>query len=1559
MNSILFCQNETQKWYFGGMAGLDFGTNPPTVLSNSSMSVTEGCASIANNSGNLLFYTDGITIWNASHAVMSNGTGLLGNNGATQPCIILKKPSSTNLYYVFTVQGYGGNAGLNYSLVDMNLAAGQGSVVIKNSPLFSASVCGKITATKHCNGSDYWVVVREFGYPNSTNASFRSYLLSNTGVNSTAVVSTFSTNPYNTAYELGCMKISPNGKKLATTNYWTNNVNFATYELFDYDNTTGVVSNSVAITTYSTGGYNYGYGIEFSPDCSKLYGVTWLDWTSNQSQSSIRYTAIFQWNLCAGSNSAIATSQTLVGIVTNTSSYIGSLQLASNGKIYVARYYNPNTYNFLSVINNPNNLGAACNFSFAGQTLGQRVSIGGLPNFPGSYFLQLPTLQPFTYTVNLSLGCQTASFTSGIPASMSLSTCATVFSVTNVIWDFGDPTSGTANTSNLLNPSHQFSNVGTYTTQLIINYGCGYGTDTLRQVVNITSPCINVTTNSITCATLGSASVSISSGGPYTYTWLPINQTGSVVSGLSPGTYTLLVYDGSNSNTYTTSTTLLSPSPLTGNLNNSSSITCYGAATGTAAYTNIAGGSTLQVYSWSTATSLGVTTFTSNQSSFNMLSAGVWSSTVTDALTGCTIHSVITIQQPPALSLTIVASTPSVCLGSSFVLTGNASGGSPGYQYNWLAGPSTHSRTVLPSAAGNYTYTLNVSDMYTCTTNNTISIQVVSHPILTAGNATICQFQTATLNVSGASNYTWFTNSGNSIAFGSTFTVNAPGSQYYSVLGEALGCSSIDSAFVIVKPSPVPMFSSNSPVCEGSQLILACNSGTNYIWNGPNGFVSTANNNSLNAITLNAGGIYNVTVTSLNSCTASTSGTVLIKPLPTLSISPNTQSLCAGLQTLNLNAAGSATLFNWSPNQHISNINGASVFVYPSANQTYSAIGSLNGCTAVATTSVFVVSPPNLGLSLSSNSFCAQALNGSPNSITLTAGGANHYTISTPAHFYNSNSGGPSTAISLLPPYLNAGPATATLYGSNGVCTLSVTAVYSVVGNPTISVNNPTPVICAGQSFTYTNAGANSFVWSSSTPGSTIYYTGNVAVANPSINSVFSVYGGSLGCNSALQTSTITVKALPNVSISPNPTFVCSGKSIILNATGNGTAFVWSSSSLPNFNTNPTVNVSPVKQETYTLIASLNNCTNTANATVSVMQLPMPGIVTNKNTLCLNQDLILSGNGAKYYYWTIPNKIVYKGQTVKIPMFNLGFAGNYTLTAIDSNACEATAITNIMLLDIPTGYLKSNQSAFCVPFCSSFQFVLNPFTSSGIKEFSWTINDQLVSSAGTFSSCFTKAGEYKIKGDLQSTQGCANSVLLNVTAYPKPKAEFTFLPDKPIENMDEVAFKASQDGIRNFEWVFGTGPSAGNGTGSSAPYFIEGGSGHSANYLFENAGVYPVVLVVSNEYNCKDTLIKPITVYPDLVVFVPNVFTPNADRKNDTFVPVVRAAQSIHLEIYDRWGEKLFETNGLDVGWDGTYKGQDCKQDIYVWKLEIVGQRGEAHGVTNEKTYTGQVLLMR
>ena len=159
--------------------GLSFNTSPPTVLSNPNLTIGIS-SSISDANGNLLFYTDGITIWDKTHNVMSNGTGL-NQYSSSIPSTIIKNPSSNTKYSVIT----NNLLGLYVTTVDMALSSGNGSVTSKNQAVYSGSVGSMYTATRHCNGIDYWII----GHKLFSNDYF-ALRLTPTGVTNTIVSST-------------------------------------------------------------------------------------------------------------------------------------------------------------------------------------------------------------------------------------------------------------------------------------------------------------------------------------------------------------------------------------------------------------------------------------------------------------------------------------------------------------------------------------------------------------------------------------------------------------------------------------------------------------------------------------------------------------------------------------------------------------------------------------------------------------------------------------------------------------------------------------------------------------------------------------------------------------------------------------------------------------------------------------------------------------------------------------------------------------------------------------------------------------------------------------------------------------------------------------------------------------------------------------------------------------------------------------------------------------------------------------------------------------------------
>lgn len=294
-------QKEANIWYFGDSAGLDFNTNPPTPLLGSAMLATEGCASYADSNGNLLFYTDGNTIWNKNHQIMVNGTGILGGIDPTQGRLIIPKPGSSNIYYLFTVSDQSGYT-FRYSEINISLQGGLGAVTSVKNVLLESSVEEALTAIRHMNSDSIWISVSRccFAYQIS------SYLITSAGVNTTPVV--YSGNS-NWLYGIQSMKYSRNGERLGlATDHAACVLSMNTY--------TGALSKEYIYEPL--GGY---YGVEFSPSSRFMYVSARMNGNAN----------IRQFDLDAGDSSSISNSEYLIDSVA-----FGTLQLAPNGQILIA-----------------------------------------------------------------------------------------------------------------------------------------------------------------------------------------------------------------------------------------------------------------------------------------------------------------------------------------------------------------------------------------------------------------------------------------------------------------------------------------------------------------------------------------------------------------------------------------------------------------------------------------------------------------------------------------------------------------------------------------------------------------------------------------------------------------------------------------------------------------------------------------------------------------------------------------------------------------------------------------------------------------------------------------------------------------------------------------------------------------------------------------------------------------------------------------------------------------------------------------------------------------------
>ena len=451
----IYAQGEAAHWYYGANAGLDFTVtqtldgvaNVPT-FDPGPVNTGEGCFSLSDRSGNFLFASDGITVYNKNKAVMLNGTGLYGDPSSAQSGIVIPRPKHPNNFYIVTVSArLGPYHGLNYSEVDMTEDEGKGRVISKNIPLdYGGARIGTIlinrtdsyeciTGVRHQNGTDYWLVHR------SRDKFFAWHVTENGIEPSPTAVSeigddlgrgNMSGNP-----TIGYLKLSPNGKYVAHAGYSSGKITFG-----EFDNETGEVTNIKVIAS----GTPAPYGVEFSPSSEYFY------FGSLRSEEGVAGSSETQRVYC------VPTSSLQAGNMTGRVD-VGpgmSVQLAPDRRIYATLA----NIRHLYMIENPDEGGTSfkkfTNFIPSGY-----MSQRGLPTFTSSFL----NIGEITATpVPVCYGAE-VEFSTQVYGGVGIQ-------VTKIEWDFGDGSPVVEEPD--LNQytfvqKHVYSKPGTYTLTIVVH----------------------------------------------------------------------------------------------------------------------------------------------------------------------------------------------------------------------------------------------------------------------------------------------------------------------------------------------------------------------------------------------------------------------------------------------------------------------------------------------------------------------------------------------------------------------------------------------------------------------------------------------------------------------------------------------------------------------------------------------------------------------------------------------------------------------------------------------------------------------------------------------------------------------------------------------------------------------------------------------------------------------------------------------------------------------------------------------------------------------------------
>lgn len=369
-----------RHWYFGDHAGIDFSTGQPVVVNDGQLSSWEASATMSDPSGNLLFYTDGRTVWDRNHGIMSNGTMLLGDQSALKGVLIAPLPGSDRLYYILTT-----STRFRHHVVDMALNNGQGAVVLKNQG-DQTRTTESLAGTLHCNKEDYWIINRKWNeadpFTNDT-IHFQVRLLTASGLGPPAQ-QTFHFGPrYITLYDHPTF--SPSGSLFSYSSLTSS------IFLFDFDRSTGTLSFRDSIQFDSQADNpnpEKVYSTEFSPDESKMYVVSW--------KQQAGWTFIAQYDLTAPDITAskvILDSIPIPPGIQYAWPAQGRLQLAPDGRIYASRFRSVGQYfvrDTIDAILHPDILGTGATYQRDFLPLSGGHATCGLPAFISNYSLPDP-----------------------------------------------------------------------------------------------------------------------------------------------------------------------------------------------------------------------------------------------------------------------------------------------------------------------------------------------------------------------------------------------------------------------------------------------------------------------------------------------------------------------------------------------------------------------------------------------------------------------------------------------------------------------------------------------------------------------------------------------------------------------------------------------------------------------------------------------------------------------------------------------------------------------------------------------------------------------------------------------------------------------------------------------------------------------------------------------------------------------------------------------------------------------------------------------------------------
>jgi len=523
----------------------------------------------------------------------------------------------------------------------------------------------------------------------------------------------------------------------------------------------------------------------------------------------------------------------------------------------------------------------------------------------------------------------------------------------------------------------------------------------------------------------------------------------------------------------------------------------------------------------------------------------------------------------------------------------------------------------------------------------------------------------------------------------------------------------------------------------------------------------------------------------------------------------------------------------------------------------------------------------------------------------------------------NGISGSWSPAVSTA----TVGTTTYTFTPTAGQCANTATMNLTVIPGTTVTFNS-VPTFCAGTA-------APAFPTQTSTPVVTGTWS-PAAISNAASGTY--MFTPNAGQCAGPSTISVTVNPLPAVTPTSNSP-ICAGDA--LNLSGNtvaGATYNWDG---PNsFDSNledPSIAITTTANGgVYTLnITDGNNCTNSATVSV-VVNTEVPPVLTPAGPFCevITTPVALTAN---------VTSAIWSGNGITNPSgeFTPSVAGigTHTITCTSTQGCGGVQTMNIVVNAIPPSDFSADVLSGCEPL--TVNFASDPGMTSSIWNLS---NGTPQNGIGGIQHVFP-AGVYTITLT-NELGGCSSATtkLSYINVYPNPIA--AFIPNHTqldITDTEVHFFNQSENGA-SYTWDFGDGTA--------------GSSLEEPDHTFPSQpGEYLVTLTVTTQNGCTDETTWLIVIAEDRLIYVPNTFTPDGDEHNNFFLPIISGGFDLlnyELTLMNRWGEVLFESKDVNVGWDGTYHGKLVQQGTYIWTIRIKDKYNDKY-----YTYNGHITLIR